>query len=319
MNVGTTKAALSLLEEGEGFAWVTILDTRGSSPRHAGAAMLVRADGAITGTIGGGPLEASAIKQALEVLETKRTRVTDFDSAQLGMMCGGGGLVLIEYVDPTDSATRDLLLSLLELLGGGRRGWLVTALPDGADAEGPVRRSLVDSLHSVINAPAGTYVQPVGAQGTAYVFGAGHCGEKLVPVLGALGFFTVIVDDRADFANRERFPAADRIVVAKSFDGVVETLPIDDDSYIVIMTRGHQHDRSVLEQALRTQAGYVGMMGSKRKVAVIVKALRDEGFSPNDIARLHAPVGLPIGAETPEEIAISIAAELIQVRSGEGR
>jgi xanthine dehydrogenase accessory factor len=319
MNAETTKMALSLLEKGESFAWVTVLDTQGSSPRHAGAAMLVRTGGSTTGTIGGGSLEATAIKQALEVLEAKQTRLAEFDSAQLDMICGGGGLMLIEYVDPTDLAVRDLLSGLLELLESGRRGWLTAVVTEGEGAGSPVRRSIVDSLHSVIHDPARTYVQPVGAQGTAYIFGAGHCGEKLAPVLSALGFFTVVVDDRGEFANRERFPTVDRLVVPESFDGIVETLPIDEDSYVVIMTRGHQHDRSVLEQALRTRAGYIGMMGSKKKVAVIVKALGDEGFSPNDIARVHAPIGLPIGGETPEEIAVSIAAELIQVRSGEGR
>jgi xanthine dehydrogenase accessory factor len=344
MNLETTKAALSLLEAGEEFALATILDSRGSTPRHAGAAMLVRTAGSIVGTIGGGPLEALVIKQALGALEAKNSCLTDFDSAELGMACGGGGLVLIEYVDSTRPAIRDFFRGLSELLTGGRKGWLVTVVPDADDTGQLVRRCLVDSDGSVTgdplcapetlralaerggtydriltDAPARTHVEAVGARGTAYVFGAGHCGEKLAPVLSMIGFSTVVVDDRSDFANRERFPTADRIVVPQSFAGVVDSLPLDEDSYVVIVTRGHLHDKDVLAQALKTPAGYVGMIGSKTKVARTLQALQDEGFSPDDIARVHAPIGLPIGAETPEEIAISIAAQLIQVRAAKGR
>jgi len=132
------------------------------------------------------------------------------------------------------------------------------------------------------------------------------------------GFFTTIVDDRADFANEARFPSADRIIVPKSFDRIMETLPVDEDTYIVIMTRGHQYDRSLIAQALRTPARYIGMMGSRKKVAEIARALAEEGLTPDEIARAHAPIGIPIGAETPEEIAVSIVAELIQVRRGTG-
>jgi xanthine dehydrogenase accessory factor len=125
----------------------------------------------------------------------------------------------------------------------------------------------------------------------------------------------VVVDDRPDFADARRFPDADRVVVADSFEGVVETLSVDEDSYLVIVTRGHAHDKSVLAQALRTKAGYVGMIGSKKKVADTHRALNEEGFSSTDLARVHAPIGLAIGAETPEEIAVSIAAEMIQARA----
>ena len=104
-------------------------------------------------------------------------------------------------------------------------------------------------------------------------------------------------------------------LVPGSFDGVVDTLPIDEDSYVVIVTRGHSHDKNVLAQALRTKAGYIGMIGSKRKVAETFRALSDEGFAPADLARVRAPIGLAIGAETPEEIAISVAAQLVQVRT----
>jgi xanthine dehydrogenase accessory factor len=342
VNLETTKAALALLERGEKFAWVTILNTHGSSPRHSGAAMVVRFDGSISGTIGGGPLEATAIKDAVAVVETGESRLSEFDSPQLGMMCGGGGLVSIEHVDPARGESVRFFRGLLELLQSGGRGWLVTSLP--AEAAGPpTRKCLVGADGSVIgdagcdpellrglanrggtydrivaNSSIPVYIQSIGARGTAYIFGAGHCGEKLAPVLSLTGFAVVVVDDRADFANPERFPTADRLVVPESFAGVVGTLPLDERSYVVIVTRGHSHDKSVLEQALRTPAAYIGMIGSRNKVTKIFEALLREGFTSEDLARVHAPIGLPIGAETPEEIAISIAAEVLQVRASKG-
>jgi xanthine dehydrogenase accessory factor len=137
--------------------------------------------------------------------------------------------------------------------------------------------------------------------------------------LSALGFFTVVIDDRPEFASQERFPTADRLVVPSSFDDVVPSLEIDEESYVVIVTRGHAHDTNVLRQVLRTPAVYIGMIGSKTKVAGAFQTLREEGFTSADLERVHAPIGLSIGAETPEEIAISIAAQLIQVRAGKNR
>ena len=339
MNLETTKAALSLIERGEAFAWVTILNTHGSSPRHSGAAMIVRRDRSIVGTIGGGPLEATAIVDAVTVLGAKQSRVSGFESPELGMMCGGGGVVLIEYVDPSGSEASEFFGNLLQVLKSGRKAWLVTKLPDGEGQPG-VGKCLVAADGSftgdqvcapetlrilaekggtydriVAEGLGNTYVQSLGARGTAYVFGAGHCGAKLAPVLSLVDFAVFVIDDRADFASRDRFPTADGLVVPESFADVVPSLPIDEQSYIVIVTRGHTHDKVVLQQALRTPAGYIGMIGSKNKVAGVFEALRKEGFSEGDLARVHAPIGLAIGAETPEEIAISIAGQLIQVRT----
>ncbi len=353
MDLSTTRAALALLEAGERFALVSTLETNGSSPRHSGAAMVVRVDGGIAGTIGGGALEARAIRVALEALDARASRLMDFeltnaDSAGLGMICGGRGRLLVEYLDPAAGAKPDMLAALRDLLAAGGKGWLVTgvtadpAAEAGADVQQvTAKRCLVDADGTVTgDAPLalddlkalakmggaldghtagdrpGIYVQPLGVPGTAYVFGAGHCGKSLIPLLSLVGFRTVIVDDRADFANAERFPEADTIVVPESFEDALEKLPIDGQSYLVIMTRGHMFDRSVLAQALATPALYVGMIGSKKKVAETFRSLREQGFTDEDLARVHSPIGMPIGAETPEEIAVSIAAEIIRVRHG---
>lgn len=152
-------------------------------------------------------------------------------------------------------------------------------------------------------------------RGKAFVFGAGHCGEKLVPLLGQVGFRTIILDDRMEYANHERFAAADEIVVLDSFTDALQNLPIDEKSYIIILTRGHLHDKTVLQQSLKTKARYIGMIGSRQKREETYRALREEGFTTEDLNRVTSPIGLSIGAETPEEIAVSIAAQLIQVRA----
>ncbi len=344
MDLAVTKAALALLEAGERFALVSTLETTGSSPRHSGAAMLVRTDGSILGTVGGGALEARAIRSAHEALDARASRLMDYeltnaDSAGLGMICGGRGVLLIEHVDPAAGAKQELYATLLDLLRAGGTGWLVTSVSAAAGDEVTVERCLVGSAGAVTGKPVcsfealqglarmggaldghtagdrpGIYVQPVGVPGTAYVFGAGHCGKSLVPLLSMVGFRTVIVDDRADFANDDRFPDADSVVVPDSFEDALDGLPIDKQSYLVVMTRGHVFDRAVLAQALRTEAGYIGMIGSKKKIAETFQALREKGFTDEDLGRVFAPIGISIGAETPEEIAVSIAGEIVQVR-----
>lgn len=345
MNLTTVEAALTLLEKGVGFAWLTIVDSLGSSPRHSGTSMLVRPDGTTVGTIGGGPLEGTATASALEVIESRASRLMNYnltseDSARLGMICGGRGVVLIDYVDPGAPGPREYFAALRDLLEAGGKGWMVSTVPETSESGWTARSCLVRADWLVFGDPACsdstlrgalqpsgarkrdlagpgtmTFFQPAGLQGAAYVFGAGHCGEKLIPVLSSVGFYTVVIDDREAFANAARFPSADRIVVPDSFEGVVSKLPIDEDSYVVIVTRGHSHDKTVLQQALATEAGYVGMIGSRKKTAAIFESLQDDGVSAESIARVFAPIGLEIGAESPEEIAVSIAAQLIQVRA----
>jgi xanthine dehydrogenase accessory factor len=158
-------------------------------------------------------------------------------------------------------------------------------------------------------------IDPTVNRGTALIFGAGHVGRSLVPVLSSVEFRTVILDDRQEFANRERFGSADQIVHLDSFEEAFKGVTIDERSYIIIITRGHLHDRTVLRQSLRTKAAYIGMIGSRTKRDLTYQALLDEGFTKADLERVHSPIGLSIKAETPAEIAVSIAAELIRIRA----
>jgi xanthine dehydrogenase accessory factor len=158
------------------------------------------------------------------------------------------------------------------------------------------------------------FIAPLNNYGTVYIFGAGHVSQKLALLTSLVGFRTVILDDREEYANRERFPGADEIIVLKNNQTALEEFHADPESYFVIVTRGHLHDQVILTQVLNVDSIYVGMIGSKRKRDEIYKALEKEGVEREKLEKVHSPIGLTIGAESPEEIAVSITAELIQAR-----
>jgi len=330
----------------------TIIRHAGSSPRSTGARMIVRKDASITGTIGGGLLEAQVIQEACRAFETRRCTVRSYQfngkhAADLGMICGGQVDVLIQYVPVPDENLENLYLGLAEALQTGRKAWSVTQLvplkgqPEGvvlplqcmlsyspAGLEMTGRSDVEPSrfAEAVAAIPGKDprwievgdekyLVEPVHTQGSVIIFGAGHVSQMLAPLAAWVGFHTVVVDDRPEFANRERFASADEVIAADSYEQAFHDLAVGSDCYIVIVTRGHKDDLVVLQQALLTNAGYIGMIGSKRKRELIYQALRSAGVSAGELARVHSPIGLTIGAETPEEIAISILAELIQARA----
>ncbi|MDQ7784875.1 MAG: XdhC family protein [Desulfomonilaceae bacterium] len=340
------QAICSSLENGETTAMGTILTNVGSTPRTAGTRMLIRADGSLVGTIGGGLVEAEVQNAGIEAIRTERGRIIDFDLTgadvdRMDLICGGKLTVLMECLQPSP-ANREFFQALLTALKDRRKSYLVTVLGPTDDDAGPMRRYLMradgtDSDHSsrpahwtaTISDALGRRRHPVMltidgqrvlaeqvyVPGTVYLFGAGHVSQQVAPLAERVGFRTVVLDDRSEFANRERFPSADEVRVVSSFHGCLEDLDIDRDSYLVIVTRGHSHDKTVLEQALRSDAGYVGMIGSRRKKAALFQALLNQGFTDRDLARVYSPIGLSIGAETPEEIGISIIAELVKARS----
>ncbi len=163
-----------------------------------------------------------------------------------------------------------------------------------------------------------SFIADFDVKATAFIFGAGHVGQALEPVLRYVNFTTKVIDDRPDFANGERFPEADEVVVIDSFLDAYQGMETDENSYIVIVTRGHSGDYDVLKQTLKRTAAYIGMIGSRNKVAEVNRMLKEDGFSQADLDRVYSPIGTNIFAETPEEIAISIAGEMIKVRAGHG-
>ena len=338
------KAAIELLESGEGFAQATILTSSGSTPRGAGSCMLVLGDGSIRGTVGGGALEAGIIRAAPGVMHEKCARLISVvldgtDENAEDVICGGTAAVLVDYIDPGHPGHLEFFTALQSLLKSDIQARIVTVPPVsgssatrhqclmlqegpplGADGFEPTVRRAIESRSGRYDAFTkldnfDVYLHSVGTDGVAYIFGAGHCGEKLAHVLATVGFGVVVVDDRAEFANAERFPDADEIIVPETMDDPFEDTTFGSGSYIVIVTRGHAHDEIVLRGALRTSACYIGMIGSKRKREAIYGHLLADGYTQSDIDRVCSPIGLEIGAETPEEIAISITAEMIKERA----
>jgi xanthine dehydrogenase accessory factor len=244
---------VKLRSEGKDSSLATIVQCNGSTPQKTGAKMLVREDGSIIGTVGGGSLEAEVIKSALMVLKEGVPRTISFELTedQGELLCGGKVLV---YIEP-----------------------------------------LVAAPHLII-------------------LGAGHVGKALARTGKFLGFKVTVVDDREEYANKNNIPDADKIVVT-DFRNVFSRVGVEAGSYLVIATRGHNHDFDALKAALRTKAGYIGLLGSKRKRNLLLQTLEKEGFSHEDIGRVIIPVGIPIGSVTPEEIAISVMAQIIQTRN----
>lgn len=244
-----------LRRDGRKCALATIVEVNGSIPSYESAKILVRDDGSMTGTIGGGCVEADVWAAAREAIDTEKPRRMKFNLSQdaaydNGLICGGQ----------------------LEV-----------------------------------------YIEPLLPHPRAFIFGAGHISKSLCQVAALAGFSTAIIDNRESFANRERFPQADEIH-AEEYEEVFPKLSVNASSYLIIVTRGHRDDMRVLRWAVTTPARYIAMIGSKRKTIAVVKELEKEGFTREQFDRVHAPMGLDIGAITPEEIAIAVAAEMIAVR-----
>jgi xanthine dehydrogenase accessory factor len=246
---------VDLRRQGRRGAIATIVNVRGSIPSFQTAKMLVRDDGSIVGTIGGGCVEADVWQAAREVMESEKPRTLKFDLNQdpkydTGLVCGG----------------------TLEV-----------------------------------------FVEPVLPPALLYLFGAGHVAISLCRTAAPAGFDVIVADDRSSYATADRFPAA-REIHALDFDEAMQKLDPNESSYIVIVTRGHRDDMRILRWAVQTRARYIGMIGSKRKVIEISRTLQAEGLPAHLFERVHSPIGLDIGAVTPEEIAVAITAELIAIR-----
>ena len=244
---------------GQKCALATIVQVNGSIPSYESAKLLVREDGSMIGTIGGGCVEAEVWSAAREVIETEQPKHLTFNLGQdaaydNGLICGGQLDIFVEPVLPVPGA---------------------------------------------------------------FIFGAGHISKSISKIAGLAGFSTTIVDNRENFANRERFPEAAEIY-AEEYEEVFARLPVNETSYLIIVTRGHRDDMRVLRWAVTTNARYIAMIGSKRKVIGVIKELEKEGMAAESFERVFAPMGLEIGAVSPEEIAVSVVAEMIAVRRNAG-
>jgi xanthine dehydrogenase accessory factor len=246
---------VKLKKKGEPAALATIISSRGSTPREVGSKMLIKSDGSIVESIGGGLMEAQVIKKAMDVIKHGKSEIISLnlnanEAAKEGALCGGELEIFIEPLLPAERV---------------------------------------------------------------YIFGGGHISYYLAPMASAVNFQVTVIDDREEFANTERFPQADEIIVDE-FEKAIQNLCPHRCSYIVIVTRGHSYDELVLQWALSTQARYIGMIGSESKIKTIFTNLEAKGVPSEKLKKVHSPIGLPIGAQTPAEIAVSIMAELIEAR-----
>jgi xanthine dehydrogenase accessory factor len=275
----------------------TVVATRGSTPQEKGAKMLVLADGKTLGTLGGGCVEAEVRKRALELLSENCSRLLEFQldhdfGWDDGLICGGVMEIFAEVIDSTRAATYREALQAVQ-------SKIPTTLRISYEQKGVAKM----------------YIEEIGPPPKLVIAGAGHVGQALGELAAKLDFDVTVIDDRADYASQQRFPTAKNRIVG-DIERELRNFPIDAGTYIVIVTRGHRHDGQALHAVIDSPAKYIGLIGSKSKIKLICDDLVSKGVPVEKLLRVHAPIGLNIGAVSVPEIAVSIAAELIAVRRG---
>ncbi|MGA7933809.1 MAG: XdhC family protein [Kovacikia sp.] len=293
----------------------TVAQIKGSVPREVGAKMMVRPDGSILGTIGGGAGEAKVIAQAWAVLETGEKQFVEIDLSgapqrETQGVCGGIMQIWLERWQGETALT--LVNQIIALLRAGKSGILVT--PFEPDRSPHLQFSTPDEppsssflLHST------AFLEPILAPPTRLIIGAGHVAVPLAHIAGLSGFRVIVQDDRSEFANAHRFPDA-AMILATPITEAVESIPEIPELYVALVTRGYIHDLVALKVLGQRKIHYLGMIGSEKRVKTVLQEVKKEASLP--VGKIHAPIGLDIGALNPEEIAISICAELIKVRRG---
>ncbi|TVP63795.1 MAG: XdhC/CoxI family protein [Nodularia sp. (in: Bacteria)] len=286
----------------------TVTSTKGSVPREVGAKMFISAEGKTCGTIGGGAGEAKVYQQALEILQTGEKKFVEIDltgtPATQGV-CGGTMLVWLERWTETENL--HLVNQIIDILTSGESLAIVT--PFNTDAQPYLETANTPSFPQLQNhALIETLLPPP----TLLIIGAGHIGFYLAQVAKIAGFQIIIQDDRPDFATPERFPDALQ-VLAQPINSIPEKLEKIPNLCVALVTRGYSQDLEALEMLSNLQLQYIGMVGSEKRVKTVYKKLQ---LNPEFLQKIYAPIGLDIGALTPEEIAVSICAELIKVRRG---
>ena len=344
------QGAVETLRDGRPCVLATVVRTKGSTPQKAGAMLLVKDDGSGLGTLGGGCVEGDIWFAAREMLrdgsgpEFKDYYLNEDIAARDGLVCGG---TMYFYLEPLRSLDDFLPLGdeILEAYDGGEPVSLATVVnspnrPESLGAKLLLRAdgTVSGSLGSeTLDEPALEVAQRVAAIGntesistedgteifvegfttppTLVMVGGGHVGKATADLANILGYRVYIVDDRPEFSNDERFPYAEQTIVTP-YEYWSDLLSINVNTFVVVATRGHRYDDMALESALKTRARYIGLLGSRRKTLMIYRRLLEQGATKERIREVYAPIGLNIGALTPEEIAVSIMSEVIMVRRG---
>ena len=323
------------LKKKEDAVLVTVVASSGSTPRGAGARMLVTKDGRIGGTIGGGAVEYQCEQRAKDVLDKKSSHVEKFflhqnEIQDIGMICGGDVSVYFQYISANNQQMMELTEKIESLYVDGEVCWLIYDITEGSVGDMAIYGkktglSGMDVPDDVLNAlntkPVQVdsdgqlyYCEKLVQSGIVYIFGGGHVAQALVPDLAAVDFRCVVLEDRAEFCRTELFPG---VIETRMIDNrhIKDYVDIKEEDYICVMTRGHKDDTAVQAQILKTPAHYIGVIGSRKKTVAVFAKLKEEGFTDEDLARITTPIGLDILAETPAEIAVSITAQLIKNRA----
>lgn len=323
------------MEEEREVVLLTIYGRTGSAPRGAGAHMVVGEEGRIFGTIGGGAIEYEAEQQAIKLLKERHSccahyYLTENEVQDLGMVCGGEVDVAFTYLNPQEHLMKESI-SFCKMLGDQEEtAWLILDITKGSGGFAfygrkhgtmgmAVPEAVIDNMMSAFGMVEVDghmyYYERLIQQGRVYIFGGGHVAQALVPALAAIDFSCIILEDREAFCKPELFPQAERVLKI-NMQRIADFVQITEEDYVCVMTRGHKNDTIVQEQVLKTPARYIGVIGSRKKKAAVFQILKQLGMTDADLGRITTPIGLEIQAETPAEIAVSIAAQMIQVRAG---
>lgn len=308
---------------------VTLIGDRGSAPRGAGSQMLVSSRGRAAGTIGGGAVEKRSEEMAMELLKEGKSRIHEFllhknPGEDIGMTCGGDVTVHFQFIAASDPVWSAVISKASELLNAHEKGWLLLREDGGAPSligmDGLLEGArLTDAERALLCREnciraGGFFAMPLPVGNRAILFGGGHISQVLCPLLKSVDFRPVVFDCRPEYATRDLFPDAEQVLCG-DFTRLADYLAITDTDYLVVMTNGHAHDLEVEEQVLRGEFAYLGVIGSRAKIAGVNKLLVEKGIAPERLKSVHTPIGTPIRAVTPAEIAVSIAGEMICERA----
>ena len=331
------KAVHASLKQGQAVVMATILSKEGSAPRSAGTKMIVHGDGRISGTIGGGWVEARVQEIGEDFFKNREGfLIQDFtlDSTayrDMDMVCGGNITLLLEYL-PATAENLDFFTKHLDMIARNKNGFTASRLNKKNDSIYSIERFLLDTDsrqwtaapvrltdetieqladHADLMRSPGLvhleeetfFVEPARFNGVLFILGAGHLSIETARLASRIGFKTIVMDDRDEFANKQRFPMA-QVHVLNSFNRCFDGFTVDEGSYIVIMTRGHLYDRTILEQALETRAAYIGMVGSRSKKKIIYDYLLNQGILQERLDMIHSPIGLDINAQTDRKSVV---------------
>lgn len=316
-DLSTWKFVLNCIQNDNCSILMIVVESEGFSPGKPGFKMIVAENGKLSGSIGGGTMEYNMVEKARAMLSKKdtvpllQTQVHDEESEidKSDMICGGKQIILFFPLQNKQASTIEEIIHTIE---GNKSGKIVFSQVGLSLVSGS--KGNKDKIFKQADEYEWSYEENIGTRNTAYIIGGGHVGLAVSRILSILGFYVVVIDDRSDVSTLKDNIYADEKVTLP-FDKIQDYISDGDNSYVIIMTPSHNADEIALKKVVHKKLAYIGMMGSAKKVKEIFDKLKEAGITEEELKKVHAPIGFPIKSNTPEEIAISIAAEIIQVKN----